>query len=355
MVQGGTDNLYHPVLIHFVLGFCNMAVSTRIKESGRGKSLSYSGDLRKLIEKFIKTRVSDIPANAKDPAKDIREELTSFRFDYADLDLIHRLLLHNPSIGYSHINEIFDNKGQISENLSLMNIISAAVDKILMTESERWWKQERSPSKAASVTANWYKFLGVMPFYTAKEAAVLSDVDLPYKGDRLLRETIGYIKLLQPLLQKDPNTPISSLIQKYSPDFNELELTDLMIIFSETPTLVAKSIGEHALRNWNGTIYDVLQGAMEDAVSANAQQLIKLKQEGKLKKVDDTPVSTPSKRDDVETQELPTKKQVRDDSPTNAIDEDANATVPGGPKAKKVSSVVADVIEYKGYRYTRQR
>jgi len=338
-----------------IVGNCDMTVSTRVKESGRGKSLSYSGDLRKLIEKFIKTRVSIIPADTKDPAKDIQEELTTFRFDYADLDLIHRLLVSNAVVGYTHLDEIFENKGQVPEHVSLMNLISSAVDLILMKEAQRWWKQEHpKEEKAASIEKSWYKFFGVLPFYIAKEAAISpSDVDLPYKGDRLFRETMGYLQLLQPIINKNPKVAIPKLIDSYSPDFKDIDLSDLVIMFTETPTLVSTSAGEHALRFWNGTIYDVLQGVMEDAVSANAKKFVKLKEEGKLPKPKKEEKAPPS-RDEVKTKELPTKKYVRDDSPTNVVDEDANATVPGGTRAKNISSSVASKIVYKGYTYIKQ-
>ena len=350
-VRNGVVYLRRFEPLHF-LGISDMANATRVKESARGKSLSYSGDLRKLLDKFIKDRVVTIPKDSSNPAEEIRDELTTFRFDYADLDLIHRLLISNPAIGYTHINEIFENKGQIPEHISLMNLASTAIDRILMKEAQRWWKQNRVEEKAASVESSWYKFLGIVPFYIAKEAATYSDVDLPYKGEQLFRETLGYLQLLQPVAKKNPKKKIDALIEQYSPNLESVGLSDLIIMFQETPTLVSRSVGDHTKRFWNGTIYDVLQGALEDAVSVNAKKLVQLEQEGKLPKLQKgVPSAIPSDRDDIETE---TKKHTREDSPTKEVQEDEQATQPGGPKAKKLVSSVASVVEYKGHLYVRQ-
>ncbi len=332
-----------------------MTDTSRAKESARGKSLQYSGDLQKLIKKFISDRLQTIPADAPDPAKEIRDELTTFRFDYADLDLIHNILLTNPAIGSIAIDEVFENKGQIPDHMSLMNLTSSAIDRILMKEAQRWWKQEHPKEKAASTNESWYKFLGIQSFYIAREAAVPSGLDLPYKGEGLFNETLGYLQLLQPIVKKDPKADVVALVDKYSPDLQSMELSELLILFGDNPSLISRSAGEHAKRFWNGTIYDVLQGVMEDAVSANAKAMIKLQQQGKLPKSD-----KPARRQDVDTkvlqtEDVPTRERTRDDSPTRSVDPDEEGTKPAIPSSKKKSSsVIASVVRYQGRLYVRQ-
>lgn len=239
-----------------------------------------SGPLRELQTQWVKHVLNEVPAKERHPVDAIEDEFTLFKTqNYPDADGMWKLFLLNPLIGHTSIKSLLGNKAP--GDVSLYKLITAAIDRLLLTSARTWWNKNRG-TKLENVPGKW-------DFITQKSAAAedtdaqavkekaraLKGVDVPYKTKGMLGLTIDYWEQLLKQSATFPTLNFTELVYKFAPDFVTHSEEDLMMAAQDESKLLFANVAPIIESVGMGSIYDILEGALERAVWANSKHAVK--------------------------------------------------------------------------------
>jgi len=233
-----------------------------------------SGDLGKLIGKFLERVNQVVGPHSNNPVGDIQDELGIARMDYfSDVDFLMGLFAQNPLIGRTPLSSILPDP--LPENISLLNIVGSAVDRLLLQVATKWHKKQYGDVQQKAGSADsFYLYYGDIPCYIFRQRTAGTD-ELPFNSQELMVLTTNYMNQLYKLHERWPKLSEQEIMDKYPPNHKDLSPVAVGKAIAAEPSLAFVNIAPILKEYQHGDVYSAAKAALDAAVVANTKAVVK--------------------------------------------------------------------------------